>query len=94
MEYQIYEPTNSKIPGHQHMQLSNRGPELIKIFNEKYATPETDIVLMPEFGGWMVEAVPMNPYNSLLDAAELLSCEDKLHKRRAVLDEFFKEYGL
>lgn len=87
MEYQIYEAPNSKIPGHSHMQLSNRGPELIKLFNEKHS--DSDVVLMPEFGGWMVEAVPKNPYNSTLDAAELLSCEDKLHKRRAVLDEYF-----
>jgi hypothetical protein len=37
---------------------------------------------MPEFGGWMIEAVPLKPYNSLIDPAELLSCEEKLLKRR------------
>ena len=42
----------------------------------------------------MVEAVPCRPYNSLVDLAELLSCEDKLHKRRHVLTDFFKERGL
>lgn len=49
---------------------------------------------MPEFGGWMVEAVPKSPYNSISDAQELLSCEEKLVNRRAVLDKFFKEHGL
>ena len=34
---------------------------------------------MPEFGSWMVEAVPSNPYNSILDPEVLLSCQDKLH---------------
>jgi len=24
---------------------------------------------MPEFGGWMVEAVPLKPYNSIIDPA-------------------------
>ena len=49
---------------------------------------------MPEFGGWMIEAVPMKPYDSIIDAAELLSCEEKLEKRREVLDEFCKSYGI
>ena len=49
---------------------------------------------MPEFGGWMVEAVPTNPYNSLLDPSELLSCQDKLHRRRHVLTDFFRANGL
>jgi len=33
---------------------------------------------MPEFGGWMIEAVPKDPYRSIIDAEELLSCEAKL----------------
>ena len=49
---------------------------------------------MPEFGGWMVEAVPKAPYQSICEAEELLSCEDKLIERRALLDKFFKEHGL
>ena len=53
---------------------------------------KNDIVLMPEFGGWMVEAVPSKPYDSIIDAAELLSCEDKLH--RHVLNDFFQSKGL
>lgn len=49
---------------------------------------------MPEFGGWMVEAVPTKPYSSTIDAGELLSCEVKLYQRRKVLDEFFSKYGM
>lgn len=49
---------------------------------------------MPEFGGWMVEAVPSKPYASIVDAATLLSCEQKLHERRQILDEFFRTYDL
>jgi hypothetical protein len=33
---------------------------------------------MPEFGGWMVEAVPTKPYFSISDPEILLSCADKL----------------
>ena len=70
--------------------MSNRGPELIKKFNENPLAIESEVMLMPEFGGWMVEAVPTKPYDSLIDAGELLSCEEKLLKRRIVLQEFFK----
>lgn len=51
-------------------------------------------MLMPEFGGWMVEAVPRAPYNSIIQANDLLSCDAKLHSRRAALDEYFKGHGL
>lgn len=53
-----------------------------------------DIMLMPEFGGWMIEAVPKAPYDSLIDAGELLSCEEKLHYRRFALQKFCKEKGV
>ena len=42
--------------------MSNRGLELIEIFNNSELSQENGIVLMPEFGGWMVEAVPKEPY--------------------------------
>ena len=58
--------------------MSNRGLELIEVFNNSELSSENGIVLMPEFGGWMVEAVPKEPYKSIIDAAELLSCEEKL----------------
>ena len=58
--------------------MSNRGLELIEGFNNSTLSSENGIVLMPEFGGWMVEAVPKEPYKSIIDAEELLSCEMKL----------------
>ena len=48
--------------------MSNRGPELIQIFNESGRAVESEVVLMPEFGGWMIEAVPTQPYSSIQDA--------------------------
>jgi len=85
MEYLIY----SNDSQNQKVKLSNRGPELIQVFNDSNLSLKNDIILMPEFGGWMVEAVPSKPYNSIIDATELLSCEDKLHRRRHVLNDFF-----
>lgn len=89
MEYQIY-----VVNEQQKLQLSNRGPELIDKFNNSNLSQKNDINLMPEFGGWMVEAVPSKPYNSIVDPAELLSCEEKLHRRRHVLSDFFRDQGL
>jgi len=42
----------------------------------------------------MIEAVPKSPYDSLVDAEQLLSCEEKLHYRRYALQKFCKKYGL
>ena len=72
MEYQIYygEPNKSKYCGARaKFLLSNKGPDLIKEFNESQLSKQHEIVLMPEFGGWMVEAVPLKPYNSIIDPA-------------------------
>jgi len=90
MEYQIYKNDKSK----NEIKLSARGPELINEFNASAASQEKEIILMPEFGSWMVEAVPSKPYNSIIDAAELLSCEEKLHDRRETLDKFFQYHDL
>lgn len=90
MEYQLYVQDQEN----KSIKLSNRGPELIQIFNSSKLSVNSDIMLMPEFGGWMIEAVPKKPYNSIIDAAELLSCEQMLHDRREVLDEFCKSYGI
>lgn len=37
--------------------------------------------LMPEFGDWMIEAVPSAPYNAYSRPEELLSCLDKISLR-------------
>jgi len=65
---------------------------MIKVFNEAEFSEETEVYLMPEFGGWMIEAVPIKPYNSILNAEDLLSCEEKLHKRRETLQKFLRKH--
>lgn len=42
---------------------------------------KSDFKLLPEFGDWMIEAVPTEPYNSYFDPKELVSCETKIAKR-------------
>lgn len=74
--------------------MSNRATELLAVFNGSELSGQYGIQLMPEFGGWMVEAVPKEPYKSTIDADELLSCEEKLQERRKVLEEFFKQYDI
>jgi hypothetical protein len=36
---------------------------------------------MPEFGRWMIEAVPAQPYPTYMDPEALLSCHDAITKR-------------
>ena len=36
---------------------------------------------MPEFGDWMIEAVPDQPYGTYSNAAQLLSCHKKIIDR-------------
>ena len=40
-----------------------------------------DFKLLPEFGNFMIEAVPMDPYGSYANADELLLCEKKISNR-------------
>lgn len=74
--------------------LSNRATELLAVFNGSELSDQYGIQLLPEFGGWMVEAVPKAPYTSTIDADELLSCEAKLLERRKALEEFFAKYDI
>lgn len=69
----------------QTLKLTNQAFDLIEEFNEKYENL-TGIELHPEFGNWMVEAVPAHPYGSIEDIKDLLSCYNKIHQR--YLSEF------
>ncbi len=40
-----------------------------------------DFKLLPEFGNWMIEAVPTDPYGTYLDPDQLLSCTVKIANR-------------
>ena len=64
MEYQLGVCICDPSGKFSRMKMSNRGPELIKEFNTNPMAAASKIVLMPEFGGWMVEAVPTEPYMS------------------------------
>lgn len=64
---------------------------MIKKYNEADFSEDNEVYLMPEFGGWMIEAVPSKPYNSTIEAEDLLSCEDKLHRRREALQTFLRK---
>ena len=67
--------------------LTNKAFDLIQEFNENKVElakedPEIEeIELHPEFGNWMVEAVPTHPYGTYEDLAEMLSCFEKIRKR-------------
>lgn len=63
----------------QKVQLSNQGFKLLQEFNEMHKDEE--VHLHPEFGNWMVEAVPAHPYNAIEDLKELLTCFTKITKR-------------
>ena len=54
------------------LQLTNRAFDLIHEFNEEHEGKEVD--LHPEFGNWMVEAVPSHPYGAYEDLEDLLTC--------------------
>ena len=40
-----------------------------------------DFKLMPEFGNWMIEAVPAEPYGAYSDPDQLLSCRKRIDER-------------
>lgn len=65
-------------PVKQKVQLANQGYDLIQEFNN---IDDSEIHLHPEFGNWMVEAVPTDPYGCVEDLSQLLSCIDKISRR-------------
>jgi hypothetical protein len=81
MEYMIFVLAEC-LDGKLRLLLSPRGPELIDKFNTREDAKDSGVVLMPEFGSWMIEAVPSEPYSSIIDPKILLSCEEKLVLRR------------
>jgi hypothetical protein len=61
------------------VQLTNSAFDLIHEFNEEHGGEEID--LHPEFGNWMVEAVPSRPYGAYEDLEDLLTCFAKIKRR-------------
>lgn len=93
MEYMIFVWVQCE-DGKKRLFLSCRGPELIDKFNTSGLAKEAGVALLPEFGTWMIEAVPSEPYMSIIDPEVLLSCERKLIDRRKFLEEFCKPYNI
>jgi glutamate--cysteine ligase catalytic subunit len=63
--------------------LSFRGKELRELLNEredKHASFTTGCVWQPEYGSWMVEAVPRDPYSGYL--SDLFKVEENMSLRR------------
>jgi hypothetical protein len=58
--------------------LADQGYNLIESFN---SIGDPDVQLQPEFGNWMIEAVPKKPYNSTEDIEDLMSCDSKIANR-------------
>lgn len=61
------------------VQLTNSAFDLIHEFNEEHR--EQEIHLHPEFGNWMVEAVPSKPYGAYEDLEDMLTCLSKIKRR-------------
>ena len=76
LEYTLFymDKVNRKV------QLTNKGFDLIQDFNKEFHDVEP-VHLHPEFGNWMVEAVPMDPYGAYEDLENLLTCFEKLKYR-------------
>jgi len=55
--------------------------DTVKVFCEYLGLNFPEFELMPEFGNWMLEAVPRKPYGSYANPNELLSCEASMEHR-------------
>lgn len=83
IEYHLYRLDDEK----RVLQLSCDGSDIIFDFNKNLAQQDEkpDFKLLPEFGNWMIEAVPSSPYASCSDPNQLLSCYKRISNRRKVL---------
>ena len=52
-----------------------------KAISELTDVERPDFKLMPEFGNWMIEAVPSDPYDTYQDPGQLLKCKEKIANR-------------
>ena len=57
--------------------------KIIAGFNEanQSSTGPNAFTLLPEYGNWMIEAVPAKPYGNYSDPEQLLCCAQKLKAR-------------
>ena len=80
IEYHLYKFDQDN----QIVQLSCDGDVLIEQLNTKLedgSQHKPDFKLLPEFGNWMIEAVPTDAYGPYSDPEQLLVCRDKIFNR-------------
>ena len=49
--------------------------------SEEDPESKPDFKLLPEFGNWMIEAVPSEPYGAYSNPEQLLACAEKISNR-------------
>lgn len=91
IEYHLYSFNDEA----KRCQLSCDADDILTEFNsaleELKEEDKPEFNLMPEFGSWMLEAVPSSPYGAYSDPEHLLSCFDKICNRRASLQKLVEK---
>jgi len=73
MEYTLFHLDKEN----KRVRLSNKAFDLLHEFNDLHKD-QREIDLHPEFGNWMVEAVPSKPYGAYEDLEDMLTCFPKI----------------
>ena len=60
---------------------NNENEEDRKAMEELTEMEKPNFKLLPEYGNWMIEAVPTVPYGAYEDPTQLLSCKEKISCR-------------
>ena len=60
---------------------NNENEEDRKAMEELTEMEKPNFKLLPEYGNWMIEAVPTVPYGAYGDPTQLLSCKEKISYR-------------
>jgi hypothetical protein len=79
IEYHLYSLDKKKNTA----KLSCDASDILRDFNEilESGVEDPGFKLLPEFGNWMIEAVPSVPYKNYADPNNLLSCFEKISTR-------------
>lgn len=67
--------------------------ELFGFDQEDRKDNKPDFKLLPEFGNFMIEAVPLDPYGAYSDPDQLLKCQERIKFRRDFMTKFLKANG-
>jgi glutamate--cysteine ligase catalytic subunit len=83
VEYSIYKIDDNK-------QIVRLGNDALNLLTEFNSGENHEVHLHPEFGNWMIEAVPAEPYTSISLPDVILSCWGKMAKRKEGIRKFLK----